>query len=320
METFRASTLPPRARAAAWSALYSSHIDPADLTPADEEDFDAEICLGQLGPIGVVRMTCGRGSIDRTSRHIGHTAGRTYTFVLQVRGAGVFSHYGHASPLGRGDFVLCDSAAPHSYRVEGEYSEVVMLRVPANVLKEHLPSPETFCGRQLLASEGLTSTVAALTLNLYEQLDAGLSADFQARIARHLLEMIATSYAIAFESLISASSIISGRHAKVKLFIEQNLRDPDLRPCTIATRLKLSSRYLRMIFSAGNETVHAYILRRRLEECARQMADSRWRGHSISEIAFAWGFNSASHFTRSFRERFNVSPRDYRRQGRTAAS
>ena len=126
--------------------------------------------------------------------------------------------------------------------------------------------------------------------------------------------MIATSYAAAFESVTSASSITSGRHAKVKLFIEQRLRDPELSPGVIAGQLKLSSRYLRMIFASSNEKVSAYILRRRLEECARQMADARWRGHSITEIAFAWGFNSAPHFTRSFRERYGVSPRQFRRQ------
>ncbi|MEI9891797.1 MAG: helix-turn-helix domain-containing protein [Caulobacteraceae bacterium] len=91
------------------------------------------------------------------------------------------------------------------------------------------------------------------------------------------------------------------------------MRDPELRPGVIASQLKLSSRYLRMIFASSREKVSAYILRRRLEECARQMADPRWRGHSITEIAFAWGFNSAPHFTRSFRERYGVSPRQFRR-------
>ena len=140
-----------------------------------------------------------------------------------------------------------------------------------------------------------------------------LSGEFQSRVARHLLDLVATSYAMAFEAVGTTSSVISGRHAKVRLYIEQHLRDPLLSPCSIATGLKLSSRYLRMIFASSSETVSAYILRRRLEECARQMSDPRWRGHSISEIAFAWGFNSASHFTRSFRDRYGVSPRNYRR-------
>jgi AraC family transcriptional regulator, positive regulator of tynA and feaB len=80
----------------------------------------------------------------------------------------------------------------------------------------------------------------------------------------------------------------------------------------VAAQLRVSSRYLRMIFAASRESVSSYILRRRLEECARQLADPRWRAHSISDIAFRWGFNSAPHFSRSFRDLYGTSPREYR--------
>jgi AraC-like DNA-binding protein len=311
VETFRASGLSGRTRGAAWTALYSSRLDKVDVTPADQETFDAELTVGNLGPMRVARITCGRSSIARTPRHIVHAPGRIFSFILQVRGSGVFAQYGHEASLREGDITLCDSAAPHAYHVE-ESSEVMMLRVPASMLKERLPSPEQFCGRRLASTEGLTCTVAAVMASLCTHLERGLSPYFQNSLARHVLDLLATSYAIAFDSLAPASSVVSGRHAKVKLYIEQHLRDPDMSPCTIAQGLKLSSRYLRMIFATSNETVSAYILRRRLEESARQMSDPQWRGHSIAEIAFGWGFNSAPHFTRSFRDRFGVSPRHYR--------
>ncbi len=311
METFRASGLPGRTRVAAWNALYSSRLDKVDVTPADHDTFDAELTLGSLGPVRVARIICGRSSIARTPRHIVHAPGRVFSFILQARGRGVFTQYGHEAPLEEGDITLCDSAAPHSYHVE-DRSEVMMLRVPASMLKERLPSPEQFCGRHLSSTEGLTCTVGAVMGSICTQLQRGLSPHFQNSLARHVLDLLATSYAIAFDSLETASSVVSGRHAKVKLYIEQHLRDPDLSPCTVAQGLKLSSRYLRMIFATSGETVSAYILRRRLEECARQMTDAPWRGHSIAEIAFGWGFNSAPHFTRSFRDRYGVSPRQYR--------
>jgi AraC-like DNA-binding protein len=279
----------------------------------DEAAGEADLCTAIAGPLRMARLDCGPGSLARHMRHSASAAApRTYTFILQTRGRGSFAHYGHQTLLEEGDFTLCDSAAPCSYDVESA-SGVIMLRLPGAVLKEYLPSPEFFCGRALPCSQGFTATAAALALHLCEQIENGLSEDFRARVARHLLELISTSYAMAFESVTTASSVISGRHAKVRLHIEQHLRDPSLSPCSIAAALKLSPRYLRMIFASSNETVSAYILRRRLEECARQMADPRWRGHSISEIAFAWGFNSASHFTRSFRDRFGAAPRDYRR-------
>src|SRR5690606_23432267 len=109
-----------------------------------------------------------------------------------------------------------------------------------------------------------------------------------------------------------SSAVVGGRDARARLFIEQNLSDPDLGPHTIARSLKVSARYLRMIFAREGECISSYVLRRRLEETARQLADPRWRGRSICEIAFQWGFNSAPHFSRSFRSHFGMSPREYR--------
>jgi AraC-like DNA-binding protein len=314
VETFRAVDLPSRTRTAAWNEIYAAHVESADLVPTGDPDFDgAELFTAGLGPVRLARVSCGRGTIARGPRHISPAAARAYTFILQARGNGAFAHYGHETLLQEGDFTLCDSAAPHAYSVDTT-AEIVMLRVPATVLREYLPSPEYFCGRHLPATQGLSSTAATLVLDLCARSGSWIGEEFQGRVARHLLELIATSYAMAFETVSALSSVISGRHAKVRLHIEQHLRDPSLSPCSIATGLKLSSRYLRMIFASTNETVSAYILRRRLEECARQMSDARWRGHSISEIAFAWGFNSASHFTRSFRDRYGVAPRNYRRE------
>ncbi|MEO8307867.1 MAG: helix-turn-helix domain-containing protein [Pseudomonadota bacterium] len=278
---------------------------------AGPQCWDTGLYLAHLGPIRLVKMTCERDSVHH---HTGATspASPQYAFLVQARGMGQLLHYGHQELLHEGDLVLCDLALTRSYHAE-ERAELVMLHVPANIMEEHLPSPEPFCGLRLGAAQGLAHPVTSLVLDLCTRLDDGLPVDFQDRVARHLLDLIATCYAIAFDSLaMGASSILSGRYAKTRLLIEQNLRDPDLSPSSIADQIKVSSRYLRMIFATGSETASAYILRRRLEECARQLSDPAWRGHSTTKIAFAWGFNSAPHFTRSFRGRYGVSPRHYR--------
>jgi AraC-like DNA-binding protein len=279
------------------------------------ETWNASNSLGrtsrEFGPLRIIRLSCGPCVIDRAPDQAADASGRAYTFILQVRGQGLFVQYGHEAALAPGDFTLCHGETPYTYQLS-EGSEVVMLRVPAKLLKEHLPSPESFCGRHLSASDGLTETAAMLIESLCAPSSAELTSEFQHRVARHLLDTIATSYAIAFESKIGASSNVSAWHARARLYIEQHLRTPDLTPCSIASKLKLSPRYLRMIFASGDETVSTYILRRRLEECARQIEDPRCSDRSITEIAFSWGFNSAPHFTRSFRERYGTSPRCYR--------
>jgi len=314
MESYRTSNLPGRPRVTAWNEVYSSRLAHVEFNPVDSRRFNAALELGVLGPIRIARMQVDRCSIDRTQLHIGRAPGRFYAFVLQVKGHGLFRQYGREAALGAGDFTLCDSITPHSLRVD-DASEFVMLRIAAEVLRGHLPSPEQFCGSRLGATQGLTHTAASLTLNVFNQLEIGLAEDHHSRVARHMLDLIATSYAIAFDALAAPSSVISSRQANVRRYIEDHLNDPTLSPASIAAGLKLSPRYLRMIFANdGGETVSAYILRRRLEECARQIADPHWRGHTITEIAFHWGFNSAPHFARSFRDRYDCTPREYRRR------
>ena len=234
-----------------------------------------------------------------------------YAFVLMTEGEADARHYGHACSLARGDFLLVDGAAPLEFVFDGP-GEALVLRLAARALRNHLPSPDQFCGIPLRAHDGIAQDVADLVRCIFSQLEDGLSAQFHGRIARNLLDTLGTAFAMAHEGNLTGSPLLCSRNARVRLRIERDLRDPALSPSRVAARLRMSPRYLRAIFAASNETVSAYILRRRLEECARELADPQRRRTSITEIAFGWGFNSAPHFTRSFRERFGMSPRQYR--------
>jgi AraC-like DNA-binding protein len=50
----------------------------------------------------------------------------------------------------------------------------------------------------------------------------------------------------------------------------------------------------------------------RLDAAKRELCDPAQAARSISEIAFACGFNDAAHFSRAFRARFGCPPRDLR--------
>jgi AraC-like DNA-binding protein len=86
-----------------------------------------------------------------------------------------------------------------------------------------------------------------------------------------------------------------------------------LTPSSIAQACQINVRYMHRLYALEKETLARYILRRRLEECARALA-SPYRSRSITEIAFAYGFKSATHFGRAFRQRYRVTPGKYRRR------
>ena len=105
---------------------------------------------------------------------------------------------------------------------------------------------------------------------------------------------------------------MSARQALVTEFIEARLHDPNLTPGVISSALKISPRYLRKLMAQYGETASSYILRRRLEESSKQLKTLLCRTRTVTDIAFSLGFNSTAHFARVFKEKFGVTPTDYR--------
>lgn len=275
--------------------------------------IDMQSCEYELGPITAIRSLVNPGHARRLPDKAGGSRERAYAFLLIMHGAGRIHHYGHDAPLRPGDLVLINEAVPCTIDWE-EVGEIVLLRTPPRQLRIYLPSPEYFCGQPLYAGEGIGDGAAQLLLAVLAQLEAGLDAEFRGRVARNLLDTLATAFSIVLDGTLDGSPVVCSRNARVRLYIESNLRDPDLKPASIASSLRLSPRYLRVIFAASKETVSAYLLRRRLEECARELADPNYAHLSITEIAFGWGFNSGPHFTRTFRNHFHVAPRSFRQR------
>lgn len=299
-----------RTRPAAWGGQFE-HFEDGDAFAADLQRLDAHVHTGRLGALRFAQVACHSHAVDRLSAPGSADICSGYTLITQLEGRGSVSQYGQQSELEAGDIALFDNGAPYRHHI-AEGATVLMMRLPTKALRSHLPSPEQFCGRRLAAAAGMTSVTVSLARNLCTQAQGLLPAPLQECLVRQLLETVALSFTHAFGQLISASSVVGGRYARARLFIEQNLGDPELGPHSVARALNVSARYLRMIFAREGECISSYVLRRRLEETARQLVDPRWRGRSICEIAFAWGFNSAPHFSRSFREHYGMPPREYR--------
>ncbi|MFF5184214.1 helix-turn-helix domain-containing protein [Streptomyces sp. NPDC000345] len=100
--------------------------------------------------------------------------------------------------------------------------------------------------------------------------------------------------------------------ARVLDHIELHLTDPDLSPEVIARAHHISVRYLHKLFKDEGTTVGRWILRRRLDECRRDLIRHGRGSRTIAAVAARWGFLSAPHFSRVFRAAYGMSPREWR--------
>jgi len=94
--------------------------------------------------------------------------------------------------------------------------------------------------------------------------------------------------------------------------VERRLDDPDLTPAKIASVEGISERYLQKLFEGTGSSFTHYLRERRLQRTWADLSSPAEAHHSISEIAFRAGFNDSAHFSRTFRQRFGVSPRAFR--------
>jgi acetamidase/formamidase len=62
-----------------------------------------------------------------------------------------------------------------------------------------------------------------------------------------------------------------------------------------------------------------YLRQQRLERCKADLSNRQYGHLSISDICFRWGFNDAAHFSHSFRDLYQMSPRQYRQQANEAS-
>jgi AraC family transcriptional activator of tynA and feaB len=289
---------------------------PLEITPRDRDTFNAAFSIEQLGIAALMRTFSTAAVIERSPRHINGSE-RHAALLMSVKSVVRVVHGGHDVELEEGDLLLTDSAMP-SRMTFGHDNTSLGLLLPYETLRRYLPDPEAVFGRRVRGDQGFGPLVGTMLRDVWAHVEQGLPAEYGPNLVKGLLEVIATTYAMEHRTDACRSSVAAARRAQIKRFIEGHLRDADLSANSVAAGLGLSARYTRMVFTAEGEGIADYILRRRLEECASQLRNAVWQGRSITDTAFAWGFSSMAHFTRAFKERFAVTPTEYRRNPKNA--
>jgi AraC-like DNA-binding protein len=94
-------------------------------------------------------------------------------------------------------------------------------------------------------------------------------------------------------------------------YIDEHLENAQLGPEEVADAVNVSRASLYRLLAAEGG-IRAVLLKRRLDEALRLMLEDNKDDRSLKEIVKRCGFGGSSQFTRAFRARFGMSPREYR--------
>jgi AraC-like DNA-binding protein len=314
MEVIKAGDVPAGDRVDYWHQVVWAKCGSHDLRMPDGLDPTDELRLGASGSVRIDELRAARMlRADRTARHIRQDPDLDlWKLHVVARGWAAVRQNGLQATLARGDFVLVDDEKPVFKTMAAVQS--VTVAFPKKLLPLDRDDVSKLSGLRFDGNEGLGGLASSFVRQLVGRLGSWDETE-GVRLGTTLLDLLAVALATRLDrhDTVPANSRQRALLARIHSFIEEHLDDLDLSPAMVAAANHVSVRYLHRLFETQETTLAAWIRRRRLDRCRRDLADPAMRMLPISSIAARWGLTNPTHFGRMFRSEYGVQPTEYRR-------
>lgn len=310
--TISASTanLPQDEKFEFWRELSRHAGVEVDCEPVGPGDFDASGTGIIQDDLSIFRIETSACRVLRNPDRAETNSVDSLVFYRVNEGRLCVEQEGRHVVLEAGDSVACVTNRPFVAQCDTPHS-VVAIRLPRRLLPRR-SDLDRFTGRALNLVGGAGMMVSEFAYDLAREA-AGMDRWTLDRMTGIFADLLDATFDVMAGETPSAKphkALVLGR---VKAYIRQHLNDPRLRPAHLRENLNLSQRYLNKLFADENTSLAHFIWEERLLRAARTLRQPACDTLSIAAVALDSGFINMSHFSRSFRERFGMSPRDYRR-------
>lgn len=312
MVEFSTDGLRPRDQFDAWRTQLGFRFGLAEVSREATGGFRGAIETLAVSQLALSDVSGDAMRFDRTARHVAQRSRDGFTVGLLVDGSAVLEQSSRSTRLAAGDLVLCDDRLPLRIRFERTY-RMIVFQCDRWQVETRLPDAERRTAQRIPGQAALPSATATYVSAIARQA-TGLG-PIDALVAQHALEVL--TYTLGDPGQRDATARVP--LLRIQAYIEDHLADPALDPEAIARHHRISRRHLYRLFEEAGDSVADFIRRQRLARCRAMLGNDAHARRTISEIAFACGFNDATTFGRAFRAAFGMTPRDYRRRARTTA-
>ncbi|MDD4913536.1 MAG: helix-turn-helix domain-containing protein [Methylococcales bacterium] len=279
-----------------------------DITSRVDEDFYSETQIFPLAGLQLSSIHSSAISIEKRPGDPDHGGQDAYFAVVLLSGRYHLQQDGREASLQPGDMLIYDAMRPHRIHCPDHFSKLIFA-IPRPALK-HRFRPADACTAVRMAGHAGMGAVASGFLRSWAAEIERLTADELRNLSQQSIDLLAWSLAAIAPTGSPVSLGQAATLTRVKAAIEPHLSNPLLNSEMIAAMVSLSPRYINSLFAREELSLMRYVLLRRLELCHGDIQHGRHGGLRITEIAFRRGFNDLSHFSRAFRQRFGVSPRE----------
>lgn len=277
-----------------------------DVVQDPEVSLRTRIRSRRVTDIRIAEISGGPCHGQRGERHRDDDMGDYVGITCKLSGQEVCSGASGEMILHEGDIVIWRNRGDLAFRVD-DWSRQFILLVPATRFEAALRKPLNHDRVHLPGRSALGALTPKFMAALCENFD-----DLRDREAEIAIEMALDLVGLSLDGIgEEESSSRTTLYDRILRYIDRRLEDSQLTPGEIADAHGISRRYLHLIFAQHGQTVSGWIRERRLLHC-RDELERMGRKLSMTEIAHRYGYCDSAHFSRSFKQRFGVPPRQWR--------
>jgi AraC-like DNA-binding protein len=233
--------------------------------------------------------------------------------VLLIDGVFLLGNDDQKNRLMPGDIVYGPTGMHATLAMESDF-RLLSIRLPGTMLHPRLLNPMSLKIGTLKGDIGANRVFAGMLRSIAEDLEHLTEGQIRP-VELALPEFLIASLAEGAATHTFGSTARAAQFHRLCQSIEMQLGDPGLTLRKFADSQHASPRYIQKLFAEGRLSFAHYLRSRRLERCRADLGSVGYAGVSISDICFRWGFNDAAHFSRTFHQKYGVTPRAYRQRG-----
>lgn len=275
------------------------------------ERFHGSLTMEDLDVVEVATIDADPHSVYRSPRAIRQSSADDIFVMMPRSGTVHIEQDDRRAGLRPGDFAIYDSGRPCRIWSDQRILMLVVKIARTAFAARCLPAPPADATAVAIRPDhGIGGLVSPFLRSLPENL-ATMPEEILRRVGGTALELVSAAL----------STLDAGREATVprgtqrlraKRYILDHLGDPELSPADVAGALGMSVRYLYLLFHEEATSPGRWTAGERLELAARLLREATPERGTVSEIAFRVGYQDASVFSRAFKARYGLSPRDFR--------
>ena len=292
-----------------WNDLIAERFGAIHVDAKTGSTFSANLRCTSIGDVAFYECSTSPACVSHEAAPLKPGQAAAFLIKAQIEGQSRLTCGGRVVELFPGDYVICNNREAYTLDFDCD-TTIVSIPLSADNLHAITPFPERLSFIKAVPENPIRNVAYDYLESLLRNCVTGLPSQSLNRLASMFLELAVLSISQQASNDVQTEQLRSsvGLFDRCRDYIEVAFRDENTTAKCIAERMGVSLRSIQSAFAAQGWTLTNYISQRRLNEARKLLSSAGYAGQQVSEIAYAVGYKSHSHFCRAFKAAFGETP------------